>query len=64
MRMVMRSSFIWFVAYMSFVYLSIGFLFEKELPRLIIFYTYIFSTFFSVLIRFTRHTLYRILYAR
>lgn len=63
-RMVMRSSFIWFVAYMSFVYLSIGFLFDKELPRLIILYTYIFSTVFSVLIRIMRYALYSILYAR
>lgn len=61
-RMVMRSSFIWLIAYMSFVYLSIGFLFEKELPRLIIFYTYIFSTLFSIFIRVIRYTLYSILY--
>ena len=64
MRMVMRSSFIWFIAYISFVYLSIGFLFEKELPRLIIFYTYIFSTFFSILLRVLRYTIYSILYKK
>lgn len=62
--MVMRSSFIWFIAYISFVYLSIGFLFEKELPRLIIFYTYIFSTLFSILLRVIRYTLYSILYKK
>jgi len=62
--MVMRSSFIWFIAYISFVYLSIGFLFEKELPRLIIFYTYIFSTFFSILLRVLRYTIYSILYKK
>lgn len=61
-RMVMRSSFIWLIVYMSFVYLSIGFLFEKEIPRLIILYTYIFSTVFSVLLRVIRHTVYSILY--
>lgn len=64
MRLVMRSSFIWFVAYISLVYLTIGFLFEKELPRLIIFYTYILSTLFSILIRYIRYTIYSILYER
>jgi lipopolysaccharide/colanic/teichoic acid biosynthesis glycosyltransferase len=62
--MVMGSSFIWLIAYMSFVYLSIGFLFEKELPRLIIFYAYIFSTFFSILLRIIRHFIYEFLYKR
>lgn len=27
-RMVMRSGFIWFISYISFVYLSTGFLFQ------------------------------------
>lgn len=63
-RMVMRSSFIWLVLYMSFVYLSTGFIFEREIPRLIIFYTYIFSTIFSVTLRMIRHTLYSILYSK
>ncbi len=63
-RMVMRSGFIWFISYISFVYLSTGFLFQWEIPRLIIFYTYILATIFSVSIRIIRHTLYSILYRR
>lgn len=63
-RMVMKSSFIWLITYMSFVYLSIGFLFDKELPRLIIFYAFIFSTFFSILVRTIRYWIYTILYNR
>jgi exopolysaccharide biosynthesis polyprenyl glycosylphosphotransferase len=63
-RMVMRSSFFWFIGYIGFVYLSTGFLFRGEIPRLIIFYTYIFSTLFSVTLRIIRHTLYSILYQK
>jgi exopolysaccharide biosynthesis polyprenyl glycosylphosphotransferase len=61
-RMVMRASFFWFVGYIGFVYLSTGFLFQWEIPRLIIFYTYIFATLFSVALRIIRHALYSILY--
>ncbi|MBP9812524.1 sugar transferase, partial [Candidatus Gracilibacteria bacterium] len=37
--------------YIGFVYLSTGFLFSKEIPRLIIGYVYILSTIFSILLR-------------
>ena len=61
-RMVMRWSFIWLISYISFVYITTGFIFTHEIPRLIIFYTYIFSLIFSVSIRIIRYTLYSILY--
>ena len=41
------------MTYIGFVYLSTGFLFEKEIPRLIILYVWIFSTLYSIIIRLT-----------
>ncbi|MDD2693974.1 MAG: exopolysaccharide biosynthesis polyprenyl glycosylphosphotransferase [Candidatus Gracilibacteria bacterium] len=52
-REVISRSFLWFLIYIGFVYLSTGFLFEKEIPRLIIFYVWFFSTLYSILIRLT-----------
>jgi hypothetical protein len=43
------------------VYLSTGFIFDKEIPRLIILYAYIISTLFSLIIRYSIYTLYSIL---
>ncbi len=54
-RKVVKYSTLWFVVYISFVYLTTGFLFSKEIPRLIIFYVYFLSTFFSILGRIFFH---------
>ncbi len=61
-RRVLTYSFFWFFVYIGFVYLSTGFVFAKEIPRLIILYAYVISTLFSVIIRYSIHTLYSILY--
>lgn len=44
--------------------MTTGFLFSKEIPRLIIIYTYILSTLFSILIRVFIYTLWGILYKK
>lgn len=61
-RRVLTYSFFWFFVYIGFVYLSTGFIFTKEIPRLIILYAYMISTLFSVIIRYSIYTLYSILY--
>lgn len=48
---VIHRSFLWFMTYIGFVYLSTGFLFEHEIPRLIIVYVWILSTLYSIIIR-------------
>lgn len=63
-RLVITYSFFWFIFYISFVYLSTGFLFKKEIPRLIIIYVYILSTLLSLLIRTIRHNIFVYLYKK
>lgn len=63
-RLVLTYSFYWFLFYLSFVYLSTGFIFQKEIPRLIILYVYILSTISSIGIRALRHYLYNLAYKR
>jgi lipopolysaccharide/colanic/teichoic acid biosynthesis glycosyltransferase len=60
-RLVLTYSFFWFFVYIGFVYLSTGFIFKNEIPRLIILYAYVISTVFSVIIRYTIYTIYSIL---
>lgn len=55
LREVISRSFLWFFLYIAFVYLSTGFIFEHEIPRLIIIYVWIFSTLYSLLIRICVH---------
>lgn len=50
--------------YIGFVYLSTGFLFSKEIPRLIIGYVYILSTIFSILLRVCIYFFITFLYKR
>lgn len=54
-RRVLVYAFFWFFVYIGFVYLTQGFLFFKEIPRLIILYTLILGAFFSVVIRSILH---------
>ncbi len=61
-RLVLTYSFFWFFVYIGFIYLSTGFIFAHEIPRLIILYAYIIATIFSVIIRYILYTLYSILY--
>ncbi len=61
-RRVITYSFFWFFVYIGFIYLSTGFLFVHEIPRLIIFYTYILATIFSILIRYTVYSIYNKMY--
>jgi lipopolysaccharide/colanic/teichoic acid biosynthesis glycosyltransferase len=57
-RRVLYSGTFWFLYYTSFVYLTTGFLFEKEIPRLIVIYVFIFATFFSICLRFIINNIY------
>lgn len=61
-RLVLSYSFFWFFIYIGFVYLSTGFLFIHEIPRLIILYTYVIATILSVIIRYTIYSISVILY--
>lgn len=54
-RRVIAYSFFWFFVFIGFVYLTQGFLFHKEIPRLIIAYTLIIGAAFSILIRSALH---------
>lgn len=63
-RKILLYSFLWFFIYIGFVYMTTGFLFSKEIPRLIIIYTYILSTLFSILIRVWVYTVWSILYKK
>lgn len=63
-REVISRSFLWFFIYIGFVYLSTGFIFEKEIPRLIIFYVWIFSTLYSILIRLSGIGILNIFYKK
>lgn len=51
-RKVLSYSFFWFLSYIGIVYLTTGFLTNREIPRLIIIYAYIFVTFGSILLRY------------
>lgn len=64
MRLVITYSFFWFFVYIGFIYLTTGFLFTQEIPRLIVFYTYILATIFSVSIRYMIYTAYSMLYKK
>ena len=57
-RLVLTYSFFWFFIYIGFIYLTTGFLFTHDIPRLIVLYTYIISTIFSITIRYIIYTLY------
>jgi CoA-binding domain len=57
-RRVIYSGMLWFLFYTSFVYLTTGYLFEKEIPRLIVIYVSIFATFFSIVLRFIVNSIY------
>lgn len=63
-REVISKSILWFFIYIGFVYLSTGFLFEKEIPRLIIIYVWIFSTLYSILIRVSGVAIINTLYSK
>lgn len=54
-RRVITYSFFWFFVFIGFVYLTQGYIFFKEIPRLIIFYSLILSTIFSIGIRTILH---------
>lgn len=60
-RRVLVYSFFWFFVYIGFVYLTQGFLFSKEIPRLIILYTLILGTIFSVFFRVIIYNIWQIL---
>ncbi len=51
LRIVIKKSTLWFFLYIGFIYLTTGFLFQKEIPRLIVIYVWIFSTLYSLLLR-------------
>jgi len=63
-RLVLTYSFFWFFIYIGFIYLSTGFIFEKEIPRLIILYTYVIATIISITIRIIVYTTYSILFKK
>jgi len=50
-RRVLVYSFFWFFVYIGFVYMTLGFIFLQEIPRLIIIYTYILITIFAITFR-------------
>jgi lipopolysaccharide/colanic/teichoic acid biosynthesis glycosyltransferase len=50
-RFVLKYSFVWILAFMSIVYLWTGFIYTKELPRLILGYVFVWSATGSILIR-------------
>lgn len=62
-RKVLTYSFFWFLIYIGFVYLTTGFLTTREIPRLIIIYSYVFATSLSIVIRYIIHLIYRRLYS-
>lgn len=62
-RDVLSTSTLWFILYIGFVYLSTGFFFEKEIPRLIIGYVWILASLYAVLLRILIHTIMGILYS-
>ena len=61
-RVIVRSS-MWFIFYVAFVYLTTGFIFVREIPRLIIGYVYVFSTLYAILLRYIVYTTMGILYS-
>lgn len=61
---VLKNSILWFFLYIGFVYLTTNFVFQKEIPRLIIIYVWVFATIFSVVLRIGIHTLMGILYEK
>ena len=64
LRETISQSILWFFIYIGFVYLSTGFLFEKEIPRLIILYVWVFSTIYSVILRLSLAAIMNLLYER
>lgn len=58
-KRVITYSFIWFLVYIGIVYLTQWFIFFKEIPRLIIFYTLFLWIFFSILIRTGFHAIWK-----
>ncbi len=50
-RRVLVYSFFWFFVYIGFVYMTLGFIFSQEIPRLIIIYSYILITVLSIIWR-------------
>ena len=62
-KVIIRSS-LWFLLYIGFIYLSTGFLFAQEIPRLIILYVWILSTVFSITLRIVIKMTMRELYKK
>lgn len=50
-RATIMSAIFWFLIYIGFVYLTTGFLYQKEIPRLIIVYVFFLATIFAVFLR-------------
>lgn len=63
-RSIIVHSALWFMMYIGFVYLSTGFIFSKEIPRLIIGYVYVLSTLFSIVLRISIYLLMGFLYKK
>lgn len=63
-RQIIIRSALWFLFYIGFVYLTLGFLFTKEIPRLIIGYVWIGATSYAILLRVVFYTLMSILYKK
>jgi hypothetical protein len=61
---VITYSFFWFLIYIGFIYLSTGFIFHREIPRLIVFYTYLIATTGSIMMRYLIYTLYGTLHRK
>ena len=61
---VIKHSFLWFFLYIGFVYLTTNFIFQKEIPRLIIIYVWILATIFSIGLRICIHTIMGIFYKK
>ncbi len=63
-RLILTYSFFWLFVYIGFIYLSTWFLYTHEIPRLIILYTYLIATLFSIIVRYTIYSIYEVLYNR
>lgn len=63
-RRVLSYAFFWFFVYIGFVYLTTGFLFSKEIPRLIILYTAVLATISVLIFRAILHSIWNIAYRK
>ncbi len=55
---IFKSAFLWFLLYIGFVYLATGFIFPKEIPRLIIFFAWGISLIAIINFRLIYHMIY------